>query len=148
MAEHLTLFTAMNYSLALLTTRAQCDAVLAIANEKLKTLSFRDVENDFRVDNTTDTAKGLSDELSGLNTYITAITPVVAGMTAGKERTALADELRRKTDRRDTLVSRQGKVGPEKLVARELEQALLDPQVPIVQDLITQVTAHRAPLTA
>ncbi|WP_046243447.1 hypothetical protein [Hymenobacter terrenus] len=59
----------------------------------------------------------------------------------------LANELRQKTDRRDELVARQGKVGPEKLVGRELEQALLDPQIPIVQDFVAQVTAHRGTLT-
>ena len=137
----------MAYSLALLTTRAQCDAVLAVANEKLRVLSFRGTETDYRADNTEATATGIQAELTGLNAYIAAITPVVAGMAPGTERTDLSDELRLKTDRRDSLVARQGKVGPEKLVVRELEQALLAPQVPLVQDLITQVTAHRATLS-
>ncbi|MBC8085488.1 MAG: hypothetical protein H7Z21_19990 [Hymenobacter sp.] len=138
----------MAYSLSLLTTRAQCDAVLAMATEKRQVLSFRDTESDYRTDNTTVSATRLSAELTGLNTYITAITPVVAGMDPSDERKSLADELRLKTDRRDTLLARQGEVGPEKLVGRELEQALLDPQIPIVDDLIVQVTDHRATLPA
>ncbi|WP_046243443.1 hypothetical protein [Hymenobacter terrenus] len=138
----------MVYSLSLLRTFAQCDAVLAFAADKLGVLTFRNTESTYRVGNTSDTAKDLSDELQGLNIYINAITPVVTTLAPGKEQDNLANELRQKTDRRDELVARQGKVGPEKLVSRELEQALLDPQIPIVQDFIAQVTAHRGTLTA
>lgn len=136
----------MTYSLSLLTNWAMCDAVLTVANAKLKVLNFRSTESDYRTENTTESATGLSNELAGLNTYITAITPAVAAMPAGNERAQLADDLRRKTDRRDELVSRQGQAGPERLIARELEQALLDAQLPLVQDCIAQVTAHRATL--
>lgn len=138
----------MVYSLSLLKTWAQCDFVLDLAAEKRKTLVFQDTEGDYRTDNTSKVATGLSNELTSLNSYITAMTPVVAGLAAGKGRTEATDELRKKTDRRDELVSRQGKAGGEKLVARELGQALLDPQLPIIDDLVAQVTAHRATLSA
>lgn len=138
----------MSYSLALLTTQAQCDAVLTFAREKLKVLSFRDLETDYRADNVSGTAKNISDELKGLVKYITAMTPLLDELDPGKERDEQAATLRRKTDRRDELLARQSKAGGEKLVLRELEQALLDPQLPIVQDFIAQVTAHRATLTA
>ena len=138
----------MTYSLALLTTRAECDAVLAYANAKLKVLTYRDTTTDYRAEGLGESAQNLKDELQGLNSYITAITPAVAAMDPGKERSKLADELRQRTDRRDNLVSRQGAVGPEKLVEQELEQALLDPLIPIVQDCITQVTTHRATLNS
>jgi len=138
----------MVYSLNLLKTWAQCDLVLAMAAEKRKTLVFRDTEGDFRTDNTGKTATDLTNELTSLNAYITAMTPVVAGLPESKERTESTDELRKKTDRRDELVSRQGKAGGEKLVERELGQALLEPQLPIIDDLVAQVTAHRATLSA
>jgi len=137
----------MVYSLSYLKTWAQCDFVLDLAAEKRKTLVFRDTESDFRTDNTSKTATNLSNELTGLNTYITAMTPVIPTMV-GKERTEAEDELRKKTDRRDELVSRQGKAGGEKLVERELGQALLEPQLPVIDDFIAQVTAHRATLSA
>ncbi|WP_400191428.1 hypothetical protein [Hymenobacter sp. B81] len=138
----------MTYSFNYLTTPAQCDAVLAVAYEKQKVLSFRDAETDYRADNTSATAKSLSDELKSLDQYITAMTPVLAGLNPGKDRDKLADELRRKTDRRDELLARQGKAGAEKLVIRELDQALLAPQLPLVEQFIAQVTAHRATLSA
>lgn len=137
----------MAYSLSLLTTRALCDAVLAYVNDRLTVFTFREQESEFHTGNATDTATALSSELSGLVAYITALTPVVTALPAGKSRDMQTDELRRKTNRRDELASRQGKVGPERLVEREFEQALLPPQVTVAQDLIAQVTAHRATLT-
>src|SRR4051812_21235991 len=119
-----------------------------MAAEKRKTLVFRDTEGDFHTDNTGKTATSLTNELTSLNAYITAMTPVVAGLPESKERTDSIDELRKKTDRRDELVSRQGKVGGEKLVELELGQALLEPQLPVIDDLVAQVTAHRATLSA
>jgi hypothetical protein len=136
------------YSLALLTDHAQCDAVLAIANARLGTLTFRDTETDFRANNATKSAQSIASEMASLNTYITAMTPALAALPAGKEHDELADELRHKTNRRGDLTSQQRKSGSEKLLARELEQALLDPLVPIVQDFIAQVTTHRATLAS
>jgi hypothetical protein len=138
----------MVYSLSFLTTKAQCDIVLAIAAEKRKTLAFRDTEGDFRTDNTSKTATSLHNELSSLNTYIAAMTPVIPTLSAGKERDEAQDELRKKTDRRDELVSRQGKQGGEKLVERELKQALLEPQLPVLDDFVQQVTDYKNKLTA
>jgi hypothetical protein len=138
----------MIYSLNLLTTRAECDAVLLAANARLHMLTFRDTETDFHTNTTTKTATSLKNELKALNTYITAMTPTVAGMDPTPERDEAAEELRKKISRRDALLARQKKVGPEKLVMYELSQALLDPQIPVVQDLIAQVTAHRATLAS
>lgn len=81
--------------------------------------------------------------LSPGNCARAASTACAAASTAA---TGLENELREKTDRRDELLARQGEVGPEKLIERELAQAPLEPQIPIVQDLIVQVTAHRATL--
>ena len=45
-------------------------------------------------------------------------------------------------------MARQNQVGPEALVEAELDSTLVDAQLPPVQDLVTQVTAHRATLPA
>ena len=75
------------------------------------------------------------------------MTPVIATLPEGKDRDKQTNDLRVRTDRRDTLVARQNQQVPEALVESELESALVDTQLPLVQDLITQVTAHRATLT-
>ena len=71
---------------------------------------------------------------------------MIATLPAGKDRDNQAIELRLKTDRRDTLIARQGQVGPEALVKSQLDQALIDLQLPEVQTFITQVTVQRATL--
>ncbi len=138
----------MAYSLTLLTTRAQCDAVLAYANAKLSLLTYQTTQAGRRTENLSTSASGMASELTGLNAYITAMTPVIATLPAGKDRDKQTNDLRVKTDRRDALLARQNQQGPEALVEAELDATLVDAQLPLVQDLIAQVTAHRATLPA
>jgi len=138
----------MAYSLKLLTTRAQCDVVLAYAQAKLSLLSYHDTQTGRRAENLAASAGDLASELTGLNAYITALTPVLVTLPAGKDHDKQANDLRLKTDRRDTLLARQSQQGPEALVQSELDAALVDAQLPLVQDLVTEVTAHRATLPA
>ena len=136
----------MTYSLTLLKTWAECDAVLAYCASKQSLLTFHNTETDHRVGNLTTTATSSASELTSLNAYITAMTPVIATLPAGKDHDKQANELRLKTDRRDTLVARRSQTGPEVLIESQLDQSLVDLQLPEVQTLITQVTAHRATL--
>ena len=138
----------MAYSLKLLTTRAQCDVVLAYAQAKLGLLNYHDTQTGRRADNLTASAGSTSAELTSLEAYLAALTPVVAALPPGKDREKQANELRLKTDRRDTLLARQSLQGPEALVEAELDATLVDAQLPLVQDLVAQVTAHRATLPA
>jgi len=138
----------MAYSLKLLTTRAQCDVVLAYANAKLSLLNYHDTQTGRRADNLTASTLNDTSELTSLNAYITGLTPVVATLPPGKDRTRQENELRLRIDRRDTLLARQSQQGPEALVEAELDATLVDAQLPLVQELVAQVTAHRATLPA
>jgi hypothetical protein len=138
----------MTYSLQLLTTWAQCDAVTAHATAKKKLLTYNDTVTGHRADNLTTSAGSMASELIGLNAYITAMTPVIPTLPAGKDRSRQENDLRLKTDRRDSLLARQGEVGPEALVESEFDAYLVDVQMPAVQDLLDQVAAHRLTLRA
>ena len=106
----------MNYSLPLLKTHADCDAVLTYCTSKLGLLNYQNTLSDHRADNLTASATAQASELTGLNAYIAAMTPVVAALPPGKDRDKQTNDLRLKTDRRDTLLARQGQSGPEALV--------------------------------
>ncbi|MDQ2771120.1 MAG: hypothetical protein M3Y54_11550 [Bacteroidota bacterium] len=136
----------MSYSISLLKTWAECDAVLAYCASKQSLLNFHNTVADRRAENLTLSATSAASELVGLEAYIAAMTPVVPTLPPGKDRDKQTNDLRLKTDRRDTLVARQGQSGPEALVESQLDQALVDLQLPEVQSLIDQVTAHRATL--
>lgn len=138
----------MDYSLHLLTTWAQCDAVLAYAKAKLGLLGYHDAQTGRRTGNLTTSATNDAAELRSLNAYITAMTPVIPTLLPGKNRDKQINDLRTSTDRRDTLLARQSQQGPEVLIEAEAESGLVDIQVPFIQDLVTQVTAHRATLSA
>ncbi|MDB5268294.1 MAG: hypothetical protein JWP58_1334, partial [Hymenobacter sp.] len=141
-------FFIMAYSLSLLTNRTQCDAVLTYAQAKLSLLTYHTTQTNRRTENLSATASGMASELTGLNAYITAMTPVLTTLPAGRDRDRQANDLRIKTDRRDALMARQSQVGPEALIEAELDSALVDAQLPLVEELIALVTAHRATLPA
>jgi len=65
----------MAYSLNLLTTRAQCDAVLAYAQAKLSLLTYHDTQTGRRADNLATSAGDLASELTSRNPYLMALTP-------------------------------------------------------------------------
>lgn len=138
----------MAYSLSLLTTRAECDAVLAYAQAKLSLLTYQNTQTGRRTENLATSAGSTASELTGLHAYIAAMTPVITTLPLGKDRDRQQNDLRVKIDRRDTLLARQSQTGPEALVESELDSTLVDTQLPLVQDLLTQVTALRATLPA
>ncbi|UOQ53577.1 hypothetical protein [Hymenobacter cellulosivorans] len=138
----------MDYSLHLLTTRAQCDAVLTYAKAKLDLLGYHDAQTGRRTSNLTTSANNDASELTSLNAYIAAITPVIPTLPPGKNRDKQVNELRVSTDRRDALLARQNQQGPEALIEAEAEAGLVDIQVSFIEDFIAKVTAHRATLSA
>ncbi|MCB2410844.1 hypothetical protein [Hymenobacter lucidus] len=122
--------------------------MLAYAKAKLELLTYHDAQTGRRTGNLTTSATNDTAELLSLNAFITAMTPVVPTLLPGKNRDKQVNELRTSTDRRDTLLARQGQVGPEVLIEAEAESGLVDIQVPFIENLITQITAHRATLTS
>ena len=122
--------------------------MLDYVRAKMGLLDLQDTQTNHRTNNLTTAATKNASELTGLNAYIAAMTPVIATLPAGKDRDKQTNDLRTRTDRRDTLVARQGEVGPEALVESEFDAALVDVQLPEGQSLIDQVTAHRATLKA
>lgn len=137
----------MAYSLKLLTTHAQCDVVLTYAQTRLGLLHPHP-QPDHRADHRAAPADDAAAELMTLDAYLTALPPMIATLPPGQERERQANDLRLKTARRDTLLARQSQQGPEALVEAELDATLVAVQLPLVQALLTQVTAHRATLAA
>lgn len=72
----------MIYSLSSLTTRPQCDAVLAYAQAKLSLLTYQNSQTDRRAGNLASSAGSTATELTSLNAYITAMGPVIASHPA------------------------------------------------------------------
>ncbi|TGE20546.1 hypothetical protein E5K00_21365 [Hymenobacter aquaticus] len=138
----------MKYSVELLLTWADCDAALALAAERLRVLTKQGGDASYQLTNVTAETAELLAELKGLNARIAFLTPYLATLDAGDERTATQKELRRKTDRRDELESRKEAQGPVAQLTRELEQGETAVRVAEVNAFIADVQARRATLSA
>ncbi|RSK39471.1 hypothetical protein [Hymenobacter perfusus] len=136
----------MAYSIDQLTTAAECDQVLAYITDELRVLNQRRSEFTYQVDTAASTSAEQTAELESLTAEISFLTPLIPTLPASKKRTERENELRRSTDRRDELLSRQGTRGPVSLLIRELELAQIEAQLTETTALQTSVTARRAAL--
>lgn len=132
----------MAYSVNLLTTPADCDAVIAMADSELRDLQHREENLDYSRENSTESAAEVQAELASLSAEIGALNTVIPTLAPGtKARKNNEISLRRATNRQANLNDRQELRGPVALLTRELELAQ-------VQAQITETTAFRAAVVA
>ncbi|UOQ51596.1 hypothetical protein [Hymenobacter cellulosivorans] len=136
----------MTYSLSQLTTKADCDLVLAYIADELRVLTQRQSEFIYQRDTATKAAAELTAELTALNADIDYLTPLIPTLPVSKKRKQRENDLRTSIDRRDELVARQNERGAVGLLIRELELAQIEVQLTETQALETSITAHRATL--
>lgn len=136
----------MDYSVDLLTTTAECDSALELAESRLRVLRQRESAASYQRENKELGATELSAELAGLTAEIDFLTPLIASLPASEVRNKRADALRRATDRHDELVSRRGAVGPLALLTRELEQGETTARITELEAFKAAIAARRAAL--
>lgn len=136
----------MIYSIDMLTTPADCDAAVAYGQERLRVLRHRESVSGYERDTKATDATALTAELAELHEDITFFTDRLATMAPSASRTTRENELRRKTDRRDELLSRQGKEGAVALLKRELEKGETTARIAEIEAFIVAVTDRKARL--
>ena len=139
----------MALDLTLLTTKAECDTVLADLAAELDIYQVRDTALDFRDRQATRTKDDVTARLAGVEAEISAYTAILAtpNLTEGL-RKQNESKLRRATDRKDNLSERgAARTGaPAFLAAVDAEQ--IASQVTVLTDAQTQVTTRKAALPA
>ncbi|WP_035557891.1 hypothetical protein [Hymenobacter sp. IS2118] len=139
----------MAIDVTLLLTRADCDAVTETFDQRLRLLDNREANFGYQSEVGTARATDLTDELRGLNSRVPFLTTYLATLTAGTtEHTTTTDELRKKTDRRDELLSRQAKVGGVPAVLRQSELKEAQRRSASIEEDKALVVARRATLSA
>ncbi|RIY07823.1 hypothetical protein D0T11_15720 [Hymenobacter rubripertinctus] len=129
-----------------MTTPAECDAALALAQDRQRVLRQRELVTGYQRENKELSATEVSAEMASLAAEIDYLTPLIPTLPVSVIRTKREDTLRRLTDRRDELVSRQGSVGPVALLTRELEQGETTARLAEIDDFVAAVTARKAVL--
>ncbi|UOQ99512.1 hypothetical protein MUN81_08475 [Hymenobacter sp. 5317J-9] len=139
----------MAFDLNLLTTKAECDTVLADLAAELDTYQHRDSALDYADRQATRTKDDVTARLAGVEAEIAAYTAILAtpNLTATL-RTQNESKLRRANDRRDNLTERgQSRAGAAAFLA-SIDADQIAAQVAILSDAQAQVTTRKAALPA
>ena len=112
----------MALSVNLLTTVAQCDAIIAVLDDRLRVITKREGDFDYQRDNATDDATGVSARLTRLASKIAELTASLAALPAGTDEHRRTDEeLTDAQYEQKKLTFRQQDRGPVYLVLREID---------------------------
>ena len=137
----------MAYPVNLLTTQAECDAVLAAAQIELRDLGVRETVLDAQGDRTSETAASATADIAAQQAIIAALTPVLPTLPAGSRAYFNAEgDLRRATQRRDNLTANQQQRGPVAALNRALDLRQVQVQLAEINTFVAEVTARRAAL--
>jgi|GEM_PF-1695348 len=138
----------MDYSVELLTTPEECDAALSVSAERLRVLGKRETDNTYQTGIMNTETTQLTNELKGLDKEIAFLTPYVASLESGDEKTKRANELRRASARQGELLSRKALLGAVALLTRQLEQNETSARIAAVNAYITRVQQRKTELLA
>ncbi|WP_046246536.1 hypothetical protein [Hymenobacter terrenus] len=112
----------MALSVNLLTTTAQCDAIITILDDRLRVITKREGDFDYQRDNATDDATGVAARLTRLTSKITELSSSLATQTPGTDEHRRTDEdLTDAQYEQKKLTFRQQDRGPVYLVLREVD---------------------------
>ena len=134
---------------SLLTTRAECDTVLADLAAELDTYQQRDSNLDFADRRSARVQDDVTARLAGVDAEIAAYTAILAtpNLTAAL-RQQNESKLRRANDRKDNLTERgSARTGAAAFLA-DVDAAQVAAQVATLTDAQAQVTTRRAALPA
>ena len=139
----------MALDLTLLTTKAECDTVLADLAAELDTYQQRDSTLDYQDRQATRTKDEVTARLAGVNAEIAAYTAILATPNLTDTlRKQNESKLRRATDRKDNLSERgDSRAGAAAFLAA-VDADQIAAQVAVLTGAQTQVTTRKAALPA
>jgi hypothetical protein len=135
----------MAFSVNLLTTTAQCDALLATKQRERTGLVNRLNNLSFQLDNWDDSASAEAD-LAATQALITGLTPVVEALADGDDKRRNQNMLNRYETRANNLTSKVENYGVTALLEKELDRDGVTSDVAVIDTFITAITTRRAQL--
>lgn len=138
----------MSYPLTLLKTAADCDAVLKFAGDEKADQEIKKILLDRAVETTSEDTLELEAELTSLESEITNLETLVAGLPEGStSRSTNEDKLEQAKYRRYVLRKRRNKKGFLSQFERQVELTGAENSITVLEELIGQVTEHKATLS-
>ncbi|WP_026712103.1 hypothetical protein [Flavobacterium filum] len=131
------------YSVSNLTTVADCDVLLGMAQKEKADLNFRKLSEERLVTNYSNTAVEISAILQGVNAEIAAVDTVIAILPEGPTKEAEEKRKVRLEYRKFLLENRKESYGAVALLDKELDLERVKKQIEEIDVFIAEVTAHR-----
>ncbi len=134
------------YSVTNLTTIADCDMLLTLANKEKADLTFKKLSEERLVTNYSSTAIEIDAVLQGVIAEIAAVDTVLAVLPEGSTKEAEEKRKVRLEYKKFLLENRKESYGAVALLEKELDLERVNRQIAEVDVFIAEVTAHKATL--
>ncbi|WP_396153724.1 hypothetical protein [Flavobacterium sp.] len=131
------------YSVSNLTTVADCDVLLGMAQKEKSDLNFKKLSEERLVTNYSNNAVEIDAILQGVNAEIAAVDTVLAILPEGPTKEAEEKRKVRLEYRKFLLENRKESYGAVALLEKELDLERVNKQLAEVDVFIAEVTAHR-----
>ena len=139
----------MDYSLARLKTKADCDALLASLKKEQKRQQSRALSNEVEEDNFDDTSVDVEGEIIAASANVQVYTTVVNGLAPGSDARLKNERLLEAAEHKlYTLNIRKESYGAIALIQKQLDVKVAQGQYDLITALISQVEAKKASLPA
>ncbi|MCO6175237.1 hypothetical protein NHF50_09270 [Flavobacterium sp. NRK F10] len=134
------------YSVTNLTTIADCDVLLTLANKEKADLTFKKLSEERLVTNYSSTAVEIDAVLQGVIAEIAAVDTVLAVLPEGSTKEAEEKRKVRLEYKKFLLENRKESYGAVALLEKELDLERVNRQIAEVDVFIAEITAHKATL--
>ncbi len=134
------------YSVSNITTIADCDVLLAMAEKEKSDLSFKKLSEERLVNNYSSTSIEIDAILQSVIAEIAAVTTVISVLPAGPTKEAEEKRKVKLEYKKFLLETRKESYGAVALLEKELDLARINKQIDEVNAFIAEVNAHKATL--
>lgn len=139
----------MSYTLDMLSTKADCTALITMAETEKRTLNFRKEAEILQTQNATQTTQGIIEDLASVNQELDSIVPFFGTLTPGSKLYAETEaKIKRLEFKKYLLDKRQVNYGPIKLVDRQYDLECIEQNIAATDTYIAALMARRDELPA
>lgn len=132
----------MNYSFTLIKSKADCEALIKIANQGKKDLAFRKLSLERQIENGTTTSIEVETELQTVNAEIAAYESVIASLPDGATKDETIFKKKKLEYKLLILTERKNNYGVVSLVDKEFDIGCIEKQLEESDSFIAAVTDH------
>jgi hypothetical protein len=134
----------MNYSVNMLSTAADCDSLILVAEKEKSDLSFRKTSQERQKENYAANSVGIDQDILATNAEVAALQTVVASLPAGDAKDENEKRLKKLELKKFLLAQKDKNYGSVDLLMRELEVARVSKEIEEVDAFIVSINARKA----